>query len=327
MQTKGQLERFDGTEFKGVNDEWDKFESYEHYDKFTKEWLSECKRILKDDGSIWVIGTYHNLFRMGYIMQDLGFWILNDIVWEKNNPTPNFKGTKFVNAQETLIWATKTSKSKFTFNYKTMKEINGGKQMKSVWKMPISSGSERLKGEDGKKLHNTQKPFKLLEWVILSSTKTGDVILDPFFGTGTTGAVAKSLGRNYIGIERESKYANAAKKRINDQKKNVNYSEEIINNDLDVKKPNVPMDLLIKEGYIKSKKLYSEDGSLSVVLLKNGHVSDGDEKLSIHKMSGKLQGKDNFNGWKFWFVKLDGKLKSIDEIREKYREEVSYEKQ
>lgn len=324
MQTEGKLERFDGTEFKGVDDEWDKFESYKEYDLFTKTWLKECKRILKKDGSIWVIGTYHNLFRMGYIMQDLGFWILNDIVWEKSNPTPNFKGTKFVNAQETMIWATKDRNSKFTFNYKTMKEINGGIQMKSIWKFPISSGKERLKGTDGKKLHNTQKPFKLLEYVILSSTKPGDIILDPFFGTGTTGAVAKSLDRNYIGIEWEKKYVNAAKKRIASQKKNISFSKDIINSKLDVRLPNVPIQDLIKSGYIKQKILYSKNGLNKVRLSSNGKVDDGEEKLSIHLMSGKLQGLSNYNGWTYWYVKEKKELISIDKIRERYRNENKY---
>lgn len=319
MQTKGKLERFDGSEFKGVDDEWDKFDSYKKYDEFTKDWLKECKRILKNDGSIWVIGTYHNLFRMGYIMQDLGFWILNDVVWYKSNPTPNFKGTKFVNAQETMIWATKSQKSKFTFNYKTMKELNEGKQMKSVWQMPISSGNERLKNSDGKKLHNTQKPIKLLEWVILSSTKKGDTILDPFFGTGTTGAAAKSLGRNYIGIEREDNYFKAAKERIKNQKKNTNYSEAIINNELDIKKPNVPIKKLIESKYITTKFLFNSDETVKVKLLNNGHTDDGEETLSIHHMSGKKMGLDNYNGWTYWFVKVQGKLISIDDLREKFR--------
>ncbi len=321
MQTSGILERFDGSEFKGVDDEWDVFNSYQDYDKFTKDWIKECRRILKDDGTIWVIGTFHNLFRMGYIMQDLGFWILNDIVWEKSNPTPNFKGTKFVNAQETLIWAKKSEKSKFTFNYKTMKEINGGKQMKSVWKMPISSGHERLKNKDGKKLHNTQKPFKLLEWVILSSTKEGDTILDPFFGTGTTGAVAKSLNRKYIGIEREMIYYEAAKERIKNQKKNTNYSKEIIKNTYDEKMPNVPIKTLIDEGYISKRTLYNVDGKVKVKLLNSGKVSDGNEELSIHHMSGKVQGLSNFNGWTYWYIKDGNAYISIDEIRERYRNE------
>ncbi len=326
MQTEGKLERFDGTEFKGVDDEWDKFDSYAVYDKFTKDWLSECMRVLKKDGTIWVIGTFHNLFRMGYIMQDLGFWILNDVVWSKSNPTPNFKGTKFVNAQETMIWASKSQKSKFTFNYKTMKELNGGKQMKSIWEMPISSGKERLKGEDGKKLHNTQKPFKLLEFVILSSTKVGDIILDPFFGTGTTGAVAKSLDRRYIGIEREEKYYEAALDRIKKQTTNKNYSREIIENILDIRKPNVPMQVLIANGYIRAKFLYDKTGKVKVSLAKDGKVSDGEDKLSIHHMSGKVQGLDNFNGWTYWYVKSGKELVSIDEIREKYREENNEDK-
>ena len=214
MQTEGELHRTDGTKFQGVEDEWDKFSSYNEYDKFCFEWLKECKRILKKDGSIWVIGSFQNIYRIGYIMQNLGYWILNDIIWSKPNAAPNFSGTRYQNSHETLIWCTKSKKSKYTFNYKTMKYLNNDKQDKSVWDIGICIGNERLKGEDGKKVHSTQKPEKLLYKVILSTSKPNDIVLDPFFGTGTTGAIAKLLGRNYIGIEREHEYNLVAQKRI-----------------------------------------------------------------------------------------------------------------
>jgi len=217
MQLKNTLYRPNKTKVAGVDDEWDKFASFAEYDAFCADWLKECRRILKDTGTIWVIGSYHNIFRVGNIMLDLGFWILNDVTWHKTNPMPNFMGARFTNATETLLWCAKSSDSsrkKYTFNHKLMKKYNGGKQMTSVWQIGLCTGRERLKGEDGKKLHSTQKPEELLKRVILSSTKQGDVVLDPFFGTGTTGAVAKKLKRNYIGIEKEAEYAEIARSRI-----------------------------------------------------------------------------------------------------------------
>ena len=206
MQTDGVLLRSNGQKFAGIDDDWDKFADYEEYDAFTNSWLKECKRVLSPNGSIWVIGAFQNIYRVGYIMQNLGFWILNDVVWSKPNAVPNFGGTRFQNSHETMLWCTKNQKAKYTFNYKTMKEVNGGKQHKSVWDIGICIGSERIKGPDGKKAHPTQKPEQLLHKVILSSTKPGDVVLDPFFGTGTTGAVAKRLGRNFIGLDNSLEY-------------------------------------------------------------------------------------------------------------------------
>ena len=212
MQTEGDLLRNNGEKFSGVEDEWDKFGSYKEYDKFTYDWLVECRRVLKDSGSIWVIGSFQNIYRVGYIMQDIGFWILNDIVWSKPNAVPNFSGTRFKNSHETLLWCSKNKKSKYRFNYKTMKYLNDGKQENSVWDIGFCIGKERLKDENNVKIHSTQKPEKILHKIILSSSKPGDIILDPFFGTGTTGAVAKRLGRKFIGIEREDKYIHAAQK-------------------------------------------------------------------------------------------------------------------
>lgn len=220
MQLDGKLQRADGGIFKGVDTaEWDKFDSLEAYKEFTKSWLLEAKRVLKKDkSSLWVIGSYQNIYIVGCVLQELGFWIINDIVWSKTNPTPNFLGTKFTNRQETMLWATPTQKTKYHFNYKTMKVLNGGKQMTSVWDIPISSGNERIKTEDGEKLHPTQKPEKLLYNIILSSSKEGDLVLDPFMGSGTTGAIAKRLGRNFFGIERDETYREYALKRIEKEK-------------------------------------------------------------------------------------------------------------
>jgi DNA modification methylase len=215
MQLENALYRPNNTKVDGVDDEWDKFGSFSEYDDFCTSWLKECRRILKDTGTIWVIGSYHNIFRVGNIMLNLGYWILNDITWYKTNPMPNFMGTRFTNATETLLWCSKKKgNKKYTFNHKIMKKYNGGKQMTSVWQIGLCIGAERLKGEDGKKAHSTQKPEELLKRAILSTTKQGDVVLDPFFGTGTTGAVAKKLKRNYIGIERELEYIKLAKNRI-----------------------------------------------------------------------------------------------------------------
>ena len=205
MQIGEKLTRPDSSKVNGVNDKWDQFNSFKHYDEFCKSWLAECKRILKDNGSIWVIGSYHNIFRLGYHLQNLGYWLLNDVIWRKNNPMPNFRGTRFTNAHETLIWASKTKKSKYTFNYQSLKCLNDDLQMRSDWTLPICNGKERLK-KNGKKIHSTQKPEALLHRIILATTNKGDTVFDPFLGTGTTAVVSKKLGRNYYGIEKDKKY-------------------------------------------------------------------------------------------------------------------------
>ena len=210
----GDLHRPNNTKVDAVDDAWDQFESLQYYDDFTRNWLGAARDTLKPDGSIWVIGSYHNIFRLGYILQDLGYWILNDVIWRKSNPMPNFRGRRFTNAHETLIWAAKSKNSKYTFNYETMKSLNEDLQMRSDWYLPLCTGSERLKDCSGNKAHPTQKPESLLYRVLMSSTKKNNIILDPFFGTGTTGAVAKALGRNFIGIEREKDYVAHAKKRL-----------------------------------------------------------------------------------------------------------------
>ncbi|ELS3708571.1 site-specific DNA-methyltransferase [Campylobacter upsaliensis] len=316
MQTDGELLRTNGEIFKGVNDAWDKFESLQAYDEFCKTWLSECKRILKDVGSIWVIGSFQNIFRLGYIMQDLGFWILNDVIWAKSNPVPNFKGTRFCNAHETLIWCSKNKNAKFTFNYKTMKFLNHNKQEKSIWNIGICIGNERLKDKNGKKAHSTQKPEALLEKVILSSTKNGALVLDPFFGTGTTGAVAKRLGRHFIGIEQDENYVKIAKARIEQVCVEDN---ELTRNELEIKPPKVSLEKLLNAGFLKeNERFYDKNQNFICYLVHNNKVSDNKEILSIHKMAAKYLNKANHNGWSYFYILKDEKLISIDALRYAY---------
>lgn len=320
MQTDGVLRRTDGTKFSGVEDRWDKFSDFAEYDKFTTEWLSECRRVMKKDASIWVMGSFQNIYRLGYIMQNMGFWILNDVIWSKPNAVPNFGGTRFQNSHETLLWCVKTKDAKYSFNYKTMKYLNNGKQEKSVWNIGICIGRERLKDENGNKVHSTQKPEKLLYKVIMSSTKPGDVILDPFFGTGTTGAMAKATGRHFIGFEMEEKYIKYAQKRI----ESINpVIDDITNLKLEVKPPKVSMSRLLESGYLQpGQKLYSKDKSKEVVITASGHVSDGKEELSIHKMSAKMLGLMHHDGWDYFWVENKGEgLMPLNSLRYKYQKE------
>ena len=310
----------DQTAARAVRDNWDAFESNEQYDEFTRAWMRECKRILKPDGAMWVIGSYHNIFRVGSILQDMGFWILNDIVWVKTNPMPNFRGTRFTNAHETLIWATPTKTGKYTFNYETMKKLNGGKQMRSDWDINICLGEERVKDANGKSLHNTQKPMDLLRRVILASTKAGDVILDPFVGSGTTAAVAKELGRQFIGIDREESYVNAARERVNN----------IVPIDLSDIEVSAPKRDAIKVGFrelVDAGLLYVGQTLVGpkgdrVMITHDGqlmHTLYG--KASIHVMAARIQHSVSFNGWDYWSAqKQDGTLVPIDELRKYVRD-------
>lgn len=319
MQTEGELLRTNGTRFDGVEDKWDKFGTYKEYDAFSEKWLAECKRILKPNGAIWVIGSFQNIYRLGYIMQNMGFWILNDVVWSKPNAVPNFGGTRFQNSHETLLWCTKNQKAKYTFNYKTMKHLNGDKQAKSVWDIGIAIGAERLKDENGKKVHSAQKPEKLLYNIILSSTKPHDVVLDPFFGSGTTGAVAKLLGRNYIGLEMDENYIKHAKKRIDAIKTD---NSDLHNLALEVKPPRVSTKELISKGYLSvSQNLYDKIGNFVGRLTDTGYVDDGVDVLSIHKMSAKHLNLFNNNGWDYFYCKNDGDLKPINDLRYEYAEQ------
>jgi len=315
LQLKNSLYRSDQTKVNAVNDKWDKFSSFNEYDRFSMAWLKECKRVLKETGTIWVIGSYHNIFRVGKIMQDLELWMLNDILWIKTNPMPNFKGTRFNNAHETLIWASKNEKSRFTFHYKSMKVFNDDKQMRSDWYLPICNGKERIR-INGKKAHSTQKPEALLHRIIISSSNMGDIILDPFMGSGTTGAVAKKLRRNFIGIEKESFYIEVANERI----KNVKpLDKEYLTYLVEKKKPRVPFGNLIEKEFVKiGEYLYSKNKKNKARVLLEGSLKYEDEAGSIHKISAKILNKPANNGWEFWYVERQNKLKSIDELRNEF---------
>jgi modification methylase len=316
LQLGGDLNRPDGSHVDAVTDDWDKFASFATYDQFTREWLSEARRVLKPNGSLWVIGSYHNIFRVGAILQDLGYWILNDVVWRKANPMPNFKGTRFTNAHETLIWASMGEKARYTFNYRTMKTLNDELQMRSDWVLPICSGAERLK-KDGAKVHPTQKPEALLYRVMLATTHKGDVVLDPFFGTGTTGAVAKRLGRQWIGCERDGGYRAAALERI---ELALPLDESAITTMQSPKAaPKVAFGALVETGWIKPGTVLCDRKRRMVALVRaDGSLDGGAQCGSIHSLGAKLQGAPSCNGWSFWHIEHEGELKPIDTIRQLY---------
>lgn len=320
LQLRNQLLRPNQTVVDGVDDKWDQFADFTAYDAFTKDWLSACRRVLKDNGTIWVIGSYHNIFRVGTIMMDLGYWILNDVIWYKTNPMPNFRGTRFQNATETLIWAKKSAEQKaYTFNYHAMKNLNDEKQMQNVWYIPLCTGPERIK-LNGKKVHSTQKPEALLYRVIVASSNPGDIVLDPFFGSGTTGAVARKLQRNYIGIELEPTYIEVARKRIEhlpprlfDQTVLVTKSRRLA--------PRVSFGQLIESQYIKvGQKVYSKDRSVVATVKADSQLLWGNTTGSIHKIAALAQNKPAFNGWEYWYCEdQEGHFTSIDVLRERYR--------
>ena len=318
LQLSKPLLRPDHTNVKGVSHEWDKFNSFEAYDIFTFKWLTEARRVLKKDGTIWVIGSYHNIFRVGTTIQNLNFWVLNDIIWNKSNPMPNFKGNRFPNAHETIIWASHNKKSKYTFNYKAMKVLNDDKQMRSDWSLPICSGKERIK-TSGKTLHPTQKPESLLHRIIISSTKPGNTILDPFFGTGSSGAVAKRLGRSFIGIDQNKEYMNYAKKRISLVKPLTNEELSITKNLKTETK--IPFGSLLDNGMLKiGAKLHDINKKHKATIRADGSLLvDKDFEGSIHKLGAKLQGYSACNGWDYWHYEEKGKLVSINKLREKIR--------
>ena len=322
MQLEGNLKRTDGSVFQGVdNAEWDKFSTLEKYKKFTRDWLIEAKRVLKKDkSSLWVIGSFQNIYIVGDVLQELGFWIINDIIWSKTNPTPNFMGTKFTNKQETLIWATPDKKTKYHFNYKTMKALNDGKQMTSVWEIPVASGNERIKTREGDKLHPTQKPEKLLYNVIISSSKRGDLILDPFMGSGTTGAMAKRLGRDFFGIEQDEKYREYAISRIENEKSVSNEFTEAI---FDIKAPRVKFKELVIAGYIsKEEKIFFKKTDKYAYVSEEKELFYNGEHYGISKLGGKLSGSEaNANGWDVWFVEREQKRIPLSAIRIEYRKE------
>ncbi|WP_420131609.1 site-specific DNA-methyltransferase [Rhodopseudomonas sp.] len=319
LQLKGALKRPDESEVDAVDDDWDKFDSFAAYDNFTRAWLLAARRIMKPSATIWVIGSYHNIFRVGAIMQDLGFWLLNDIVWRKTNPMPNFRGRRFTNAHETMIWAARDENAKgYTFNYEALKASNEDVQARSDWLIPLCTGDERLKGADGKKVHPTQKPEGLLARVLLSSSKPGDLVVDPFNGTGTTGAVAKRLRRNYIGFERERVYADAARKRIDAVEP---LAEDTLKPFVTAREaPRVAFSELIERGMIApGAKLVDSKKRHGALVRADGAIMLGDKVGSIHRIGAVAQGSEACNGWTFWHVETSQGLRLIDDLRAEVR--------
>ena len=321
LQLDGELLRPNNTRVDGVDADWDSFASFAEYDRFTHAWLTAARRVLKDSGTLWVIGTYHNIFRIGAILQDLGFWVLNDVVWRKTNPMPNFRGTRFANAHETLIWCAKDRESRYTFNYGAMKALNDDLQMRSDWLLPICSGGERLRDGGGRKAHPTQKPEALLHRVILAASNVGDVVLDPFFGTGTTGAVAKRLGRDFIGIERDPGYGALARARI--AKVAAAPDPSLVASPSKRSEPRVPFGWLVERGLVcVGDVLVDARRRWSAKVRADGTLVSADAKGSIHQVAAHVQGAPACNGWTFWYLERDGKPVSIDVLREKVRAEI-----
>ena len=316
LQLGGDLNRPDGSHVDAVTDAWDRFDSFKSYDDFTRAWLTEAKRVLKPDGALWVIGSYHNIYRVGAILQDLGFWLLNDIVWRKTNPMPHFRGTRFTNAHETLLWASTGEKARYHFNYRAMKTLNDELQMRSDWVIPICGGQERLK-EDGHKAHPTQKPEALLYRVLLATTEKGDVVLDPFFGTGTTGAVAKRLGREWIGCEREPAYREVATKRI---EKELPLDESALATMASPRtQPKVAFGSVVEAGLLPpGTQVFDKKRRWTATVRADGSLLSGTASGSIHGLGKELQGAPSCNGWAFWHY-LDGDaVKPIDAVRQSY---------
>ena len=317
LQLGGDLFRPEGSRVDAVDDAWDKFDTFQAYDDFTRAWLAEARRILKPNGTLWVIGSYHNIFRVGAALQDAGYWILNDIIWRKSNPMPNFRGTRFTNAHETLIWASRSEDSRYTFNYRAMKALNDELQMRSDWVIPICAGGEREKDGEGAKAHPTQKPEALLYRVLLASTKPGDVVLDPFFGTGTTGAVARRLGREWIGIERESRYIKVARARI---ESTLPLDESAMRTMASrAAQPKVPFGALVENGMIlPGAELMDSKRRWRATVRADGTLEIAGGQGSIHKIGAGVQNAPSCNGWTFWHVERDGALVVIDALRQDY---------
>jgi modification methylase len=324
LQLQQELWRPNMTRVDGVVEVWDHFDSLADYDAFTREWLSACRRVLKDTGAIWVIGTYHNIFRVGSILQDHGYWILNDVIWIKTNPMPNFRGVRFTNAQETLIWAQKKQGAKYTFNYRAMKALNGDLQMRSDWFFPICTGKERIKLNE-KKAHSTQKPEALLYRVITACSKPGDVVLDPFFGSGTTGAVARRLHRNWIGIERDVDYVRIARERIAAIPLTPNCDDVFQENRRT--RPRLPFGALVEHGLLSPGQVLYFDASegVSAMVLADGHILCNGFTGSIHQVAKQLRDAP-CNGWDHWYYKdhATGRMEVIDRLRKILLEEVYF---
>ncbi len=320
LQLKDTLYRPDQTTVEAVTQDWDKFNTYKEYDQFTNAWLSECKRVLKKGGALWVIGSYHNILRVGSTIQDEGLWILNDIIWHKTNPMPNFRGTRFTNAHETLLWCTTSREAKYTFNYQNLKELNEGKQMRSDWYIPICSGKERLRKDNNQRSHPTQKPEALLYRILLASTNKGDLVLDPFSGSGTTAVVAKKLQRNFIGIEKDKDYVKLSKERLKNTKV---LKEEVVTIAKSRKElPKVPFGELVEQGIIPPGAVLTDKKErFKATVSIDGTLKIKDLSGSIHQMGAKIQGLPSCNGWDFWHVKDKSKSILLDEIRSNYRKD------
>jgi modification methylase len=322
LQLQGDLKRPDDSRVDAVDDDWDKFSSFGAYDDFTRAWLLACRRVMKPNATLWVIGSYHNIFRVGALLQDLGFWILNDIVWRKSNPMPNFRGRRFTNAHETLIWAAREAGGKgYTFNYEALKAGNEDIQVRSDWMIPLCTGEERLKGQNGKKLHPTQKPEALLARVILSASRPDDLVLDPFCGTGTTGAVARRLGRRFIGLERDASYAKAAEDRVAAVEP---LPEPALASFMTAREaPRVPFSALIERGLVTpGAKLVDAKRRHRALVRADGAITFGETVGSIHRIGALAQGLEACNGWAFWHLETGKGLTSIDALRAQVRAEM-----
>jgi len=318
LQLAGELNRPNNTRVNGCDAAWDKFDDFSTYDSFTRAWLAAARRALKEDGTLWVIGSYHNIFRVGAILQDLGFWILNDVIWRKTNPMPNFRGRRFTNAHETLIWCAKSSAARYTFNYEAMKALNDELQMRSDWLIPLCTGPERLKDDSGSKAHPTQKPEALLHRCIMAATKPGGVVLDPFFGTGTTGVVARRLGRGYVGIEKDPAYARLARERI--AAVAVSSDPDRLEPRARREEPRIPFGWLVEHGLLQpGELLFDATRRWTAKVRADGTLISAEYKGSIHQVAAAVQGAPACNGWTFWLVERKGRAVPIDLLRQELR--------
>ena len=321
LQLRGDLHRPDNSKVDAVDDAWDQFASFEIYDRFTRDWLAAARRLLKPNGAIWVIGSYHNIFRVGSAMQDAGYWLLNDVVWRKSNPMPNFRGKRFTNAHETLIWASKSEGAKYTFNYEALKALNEGVQMRSDWTLPLCTGHERLKDAEGQKAHPTQKPESLLHRVLVATTNPGDVVLDPFFGTGTTGAVAKMLGRHWIGIEREAAYREVAQERLARVRRLDRAALEVTTSKR--AEPRVAFGLLVERGMLRPGEVLVNARGKAAKVRADGTLVGAEITGSIHQVGAAYEGAPSCNGWTYWHFRREGQLVPIDALRQQVRAEMT----
>ncbi len=320
LQLKGELHRPDNSMVDAVDDHWDQFSSFAAYDRFTRDWLAAARRLLKPNGALWVIGSYHNIFRVGAALQDQGFWVLNDVIWRKANPMPNFRGKRLTNAHETLIWASRDESSRYTFNYEALKELNDGVQMRSDWVIPLCTGAERLKDANGDKAHPTQKPEALLHRILIATTNPGDVVLDPFFGTGTSGAVAKMLGRSFIGIEREEAYRKVAAERLDRVRPYDRSALEITGSKR--AEPRVPFGQVVERGMLRPGEVLTSPRGKTARVRADGTLISDETKGSIHQVGAALEGAPSCNGWTYWHFKRDGQMIPIDILRQQIRAEL-----